>query len=103
MYMSNVTMYFYFTEYDGYDDVYGHSVEDDYCVSPGTAAQFMFDRDSEQSLSAFIPQERKIPEEDSEEEEGAEALMDSSSYQKPQLTDVDEGEWIHYENKIPRY
>ena len=24
------------SEYDGYDDVYGHSVDDDYGVSPGT-------------------------------------------------------------------
>lgn len=25
---------FLFTEYDGYDEVYGHSVEDDYSISP---------------------------------------------------------------------
>ena len=31
-----ILLLFNHTEYDGYDDVYGHSVEDDYCVSPGT-------------------------------------------------------------------
>ncbi|XP_025162530.1 HBS1-like protein [Harpegnathos saltator] len=43
----------YSDEYDGYDDVYGHSVEDDYCVSP-SAQQFLFDRSKQQNIASFI-------------------------------------------------
>ncbi|XP_011168337.1 HBS1-like protein [Solenopsis invicta] len=43
----------YSDEYDGYDDVYGHSVEDDYCVSP-SVEQFLFDRSKQQNIASFI-------------------------------------------------
>ncbi|XP_032683269.1 HBS1-like protein isoform X2 [Odontomachus brunneus] len=43
----------YSDEYDGYDDVYGHSMEDDYCVSP-SAQQFLFDRSKQQNIASFI-------------------------------------------------
>ncbi|XP_076170695.1 translation elongation factor EF-1alpha (GTPase) HBS1 isoform X1 [Ptiloglossa arizonensis] len=43
----------YSEEYEGYDDVYGHSVEDDYCVSPGVE-QFLFDRSKQQNIASFI-------------------------------------------------
>ncbi|XP_076620248.1 translation elongation factor EF-1alpha (GTPase) HBS1 [Colletes latitarsis] len=43
----------YSEEYEGYDDVYGHSVEDDYCVSP-SVEQFLFDRSKQQNMASFI-------------------------------------------------
>ncbi|KAL6261418.1 hypothetical protein P5V15_006512 [Pogonomyrmex californicus] len=43
----------YSDEYDGYDDVYGHSMEDDYCVSP-SVEQFLFDRSKQQNIASFI-------------------------------------------------
>ncbi|XP_012233555.1 protein HBS1 [Linepithema humile] len=55
----------YSDEYDGYDDVYGHSVEDDYCVSP-SAEQFLFDRSKQQNIASFITEPDIV--EDNEED-----------------------------------
>lgn len=59
-------------EYDGYDDVYGHSVDDDNsCISPTDAQQWLYDRArGQQSMSAFIAKHRDIEEEDEEEADG---------------------------------
>ncbi|XP_074642146.1 HBS1-like protein isoform X2 [Tubulanus polymorphus] len=78
-------------EYDGYDDVYGHSVEESYCVSPGTVAQFTFNRDAEPSLSSFIT-ESKIPEEDESDSENDQSLNDSGQFHKPQLSDTQQAQ-----------
>lgn len=57
----------YSEEYEGYDDVYGHSVEDDYCVSP-SAEQFLFDRSKQQNIASFIT-EPDIVEDNEDNEE----------------------------------
>ncbi|XP_076378952.1 translation elongation factor EF-1alpha (GTPase) HBS1 isoform X1 [Megalopta genalis] len=59
----------YSEEYEGYDDVYGHSVEDDYCVSP-SAEQFLFDRSKQQNIASFIT-EPDIVEDNEDDEETA--------------------------------
>uniref|UniRef100_A0A224XJI2 Putative elongation factor 1 alpha n=1 Tax=Panstrongylus lignarius TaxID=156445 RepID=A0A224XJI2_9HEMI len=60
----NVRSMNYSDEYDGYDDVYGHSVEDDYTISPSDAA-FMYDRNSRQpQMSLYLKDEEDIAEED---------------------------------------
>ncbi|KZC12091.1 HBS1-like protein, partial [Dufourea novaeangliae] len=57
----------YSEEYEGYDDVYGHSMEDDYCVSP-SAEQFLFDRSKQQNIASFIT-EPDIVEDNEDDEE----------------------------------
>ncbi|KAJ8033459.1 HBS1-like protein [Holothuria leucospilota] len=79
----------YDDDYDGYDDVYGHSVEDDYGVSPSTAAEFMY-RGSHRGhqLSSYL---ENIGEEENDDRLGMqEPLADSGSFQKPQLSESDE-------------
>lgn len=51
------------TEYEGFDDVYGHSVEDDHCISP-SEARFLYDRTRHPQMSAFINEDNYIAEED---------------------------------------
>ncbi|EDV96752.1 HBS1-like protein [Drosophila grimshawi] len=85
----------YNDEYDGYTDVYGHSVDDD-CVSP-TDQQWLYDRARGQhSMSAFIRKNKGIQEEaedgahneDDEDEAFRKARRDSESFQMPQLDEM---------------
>ncbi|KAF7988647.1 hypothetical protein HCN44_001220 [Aphidius gifuensis] len=46
----------YSDEYDGFDDIYGHSVEDDIAMSPGDS-QFIYDRNKSADVSSFMIQE----------------------------------------------
>lgn len=64
--------FFFQTEYDGYDDVYGHSVDEESCISPTDAQQWMYDRDrGQQSIASFITNNHDIKEETDEETEVA--------------------------------
>ncbi|KAK4872556.1 hypothetical protein RN001_014585 [Aquatica leii] len=73
----NVRSMNYSDEYDGYDDVYGHSVEDEYCVSPSEAA-FMYDREgskNKQKIGAFFQTVTDIAEENEADSEMREANL----------------------------
>ncbi|XP_066591401.1 protein HBS1 [Prorops nasuta] len=72
----------YSDEYDGYEDVYGHSVEDDYCVSP-SVQQFLYDRNKQQNISSFL-REPDIPE-DNKEAEHSTKTADLSELEQAKL------------------
>uniref|UniRef100_A0A8C6IEQ0 Hbs1-like (S. cerevisiae) n=1 Tax=Mus spicilegus TaxID=10103 RepID=A0A8C6IEQ0_MUSSI len=73
----NVRGYNYDEDFED-DDLYGQSVEDDYCISPSTAAQFIYSR-------------RDNP----EEEYGYEDLRESSnSLLNHQLSEIDQGKSV---------
>ncbi|KAK6640056.1 hypothetical protein RUM43_008333 [Polyplax serrata] len=59
----NIRSMNYSEEYEGFDDVYGHSVEDDHCISP-SEARFLYDRTRHPQMSAFINEDNYIAEED---------------------------------------
>lgn len=78
-------------EYEGYDDVFGHSVDDEGCISPTDAQQWIYDRArGQQSIATFMASNRDIQEEDEgreEDEEHEKERRDSESYQLPELPD----------------
>lgn len=65
-------------EYDEYDEVYGHSVDDDSCISPTDAQQWMYDRNrGQQSIASFITNNQDIKEEADEDAESVADEFDS--------------------------
>ncbi|XP_055708456.1 protein HBS1 isoform X2 [Phlebotomus papatasi] len=87
----NVRSMDYKEEYEGYDDVFGHSVDDEGCISPTDAQQWIYDRArGQQSIATFMASNRDIQEEDEgreDDEEHEKERRDSESYQLPELPD----------------
>ncbi|XP_011549451.3 protein HBS1 [Plutella xylostella] len=72
----NVRNRSYSDDYD-YDDVYGHSVEEDSCLSPGDNSQFLYDRSrNQQAISSFLEQHSNIEEEAEDEADVSRPSLD---------------------------
>ncbi|KAK0068676.1 HBS1-like protein isoform X1 [Biomphalaria pfeifferi] len=81
----------YEDEYGDEEDEYSHSVEDNYCISPSTAAQFTWTREKNMNLAAYVGQEEVINEEEEETQEdvGHDSFNDSSKSLHLGLSDFD--------------
>lgn len=78
----NVRGYNYDEDFED-DDIYGHSVDDEYCISPATAAQFIYSRQDSR-------QRREVETLEEEEHEEQEEMDDSPSITNP-LSTEDQG------------
>ncbi|XP_055886757.1 HBS1-like protein isoform X2 [Biomphalaria glabrata] len=81
----------YEDEYGDEEDEYSHSVEDNYCISPSTAAQFTWTREKNMNLAAYVGQEEVINEEEEETQEDVshDSFNDSSKSLHLGLSDFD--------------
>ncbi|XP_011877469.1 PREDICTED: HBS1-like protein isoform X1 [Vollenhovia emeryi] len=78
----------YSDEYDGYDDVYGHSMEDDYCVSP-SVEQFLFDRSKQQNIASFITEPDIV-----EDNEDIDESLPASDQEKCNLSELERAKLV---------
>lgn len=65
------------TDYDDdYEDVYGRSVDDDTCISPTDASQFLYNRNRQQgNLGTFLVREQEEPADDGGESSRSEVKI----------------------------
>lgn len=79
-----------FIEYEDFNAVVG-SLDEQECISPTDANQYLFDRARGQSsLNTFLENNDDIPEDDEEEEHfNIKNRRDSENYQLPELNDIE--------------
>ncbi|KAK3792298.1 hypothetical protein RRG08_007376 [Elysia crispata] len=85
----------YEDEYYDDEDEYSRSVEDNYCISPSTAAQFTWNREKNVNFASYMNSEEVIDEGDEEAEEDDSlsqhnSLSDSANSAKLRLSEIDQ-------------